>query len=103
MAAACALKAPIATCEIARDVLHSTFTQLRGENIGSCCFPCTWLTALDAIVLYFQSTVRFPSWTSPVRSRSPALYFNTLTCLISNLLNNEESELVNSPIQAAHS
>jgi hypothetical protein len=28
--------------------------------------------AIDAIVLYLQSTVIFPSWTSPVRIRSPA-------------------------------
>src|ERR1017187_3779383 len=28
--------------------------------------------AVDALVVYFQSTVIFPSWTSPVRIRSPA-------------------------------
>jgi hypothetical protein len=35
-------------------------------------------TAVDAIVLYFQSTVIFPSWTSPVRPRSPAPIFHIL-------------------------
>src|SRR5579872_7038656 len=34
--------------------------------------------AVDAIVLYFQSTVIFPSWTSRVRVPSPAPSFHSL-------------------------
>jgi hypothetical protein len=30
------------------------------------------LTAVNGLVFYFQSKRRFPSWTSPVRTRSPA-------------------------------
>jgi hypothetical protein len=32
-------------------------------------------TAVDAVVVYFQSTVIFPSWTSRVRPPSPAPSF----------------------------
>ena len=31
--------------------------------------------ALDAIVFYFQSALSFPSWTSRVRTPSPAPFF----------------------------
>src|SRR5690242_9092774 len=37
---------------------------------------CTRMNALDAFVLSFQSTSDFPSWTSRVRSPSPALKVN---------------------------
>src|SRR5271154_3767364 len=37
------------------------------------------LTAVNGLVVYFQSKRRFPSWTSPVRTRSPAPFiFNQL-------------------------
>ena len=32
---------------------------------------------MNAEVVYYQSTPNFPSWTSPVRSRSPAFRFNS--------------------------
>jgi hypothetical protein len=34
------------------------------------------IAAVDAYVLYLLSTVVFPSWTSPVRIRSPAPLFS---------------------------
>jgi hypothetical protein len=42
-------------------------------------FHAPVFTAVDAIVVYFQSTVIFPSWTSRVRVPSPAPFlFNHL-------------------------
>ena len=37
------------------------------------------MVAVDAIVVCFQSTPNFPSWTSRVRSPSPALSFEQLS------------------------
>jgi len=34
------------------------------------------LTAVNGLVLYFQSKRRFPSWTSRVRTPSPAPFFH---------------------------
>src|ERR1039457_5331156 len=44
-------------------------------------FHAPVFTAVDAIVVYFQSTVIFPSWTSRVRVPSPAPSFQQLACL----------------------
>ena len=50
--------------------------RVRGRETGA--FLWTRMSTIDAIVLYFQSTRIFPSWTSPVRPRSPALKINNL-------------------------
>jgi hypothetical protein len=45
-------------------------------------FHAPVFTAVDAIVFYFQSTFIFPSWTSRVRTPSPApLLFNKLNAV----------------------
>ena len=37
------------------------------------------MKTIGAVVLCFQLNANFPSWTSPVRSRSPALSFEPLS------------------------
>jgi hypothetical protein len=49
---------------------------MRGETVKNCDFSDSEDDAIDAIVLYFQSTPNFPSWTSRVRSPSPAFLFS---------------------------
>jgi len=58
--------------------LYSVNTPLRGsklQNIENSCVRKTRINTMDAYVFYFQSTFNFPSWTSWVRSPSPALSF----------------------------
>jgi len=42
---------------------------MRGETVKNGDFSDSEEDAIDAIVLYFQSTSDFPSWTSGLRSR----------------------------------
>src|SRR2546425_5576307 len=61
--------------------LVTTFTALSRENSQIAETPLMQMNrinAIDAYVLYKQTRSRFPSWTSPVRSRSPALRFKSL-------------------------
>ena len=56
--------------------LYSVNTPLRGsknQNIENSCVRKTRIDTVDAYVIYFQTKVNFPSWTSRVRSPSPAL------------------------------
>ena len=49
-----------------------------GEISKTRWFYMVRMNAVDAYVLYFQMTSKFPSWTSRVRSPSPALKINNL-------------------------
>src|SRR2546422_5218992 len=51
---------------------------LRGETVKNGDFSDSEEDAVDAVILYFQLTSNFPSWTSRVRSPSPALNFQEL-------------------------
>jgi len=54
---------------------YSVNTPLRAskiENIENTCVTKTRINTVDAYVFYFQSTINFPSWTSRVRSPTPA-------------------------------
>src|SRR5262245_2032172 len=61
------------------------FTPLRcdfGENSKTRWFSMVRMDAMDAEVLYLQMTSKFPSWTSRVRSPSPALYFQRASAIL---------------------
>src|SRR2546425_6677567 len=51
----------------------------KGRTMKLCVSTYSEMVAVDAIVVYIQSTPNFPSWTSRVRSPSPALSKQELT------------------------
>jgi len=55
--------------------LYSVNTPLRGsklQNIENSCVRKTRINTMDADVIYFQTKVNFPSWTSRFDPPSPA-------------------------------
>jgi hypothetical protein len=61
---------------------YSINTPLTASNFkirASPAFQKTPINTVDVYVFYFQFTFNFPSWTSRVRSPSPALSFQSLT------------------------
>src|SRR5215510_4506870 len=53
-----------------------------GEISKARWFSMVRMYAMDAVVLYLQMTSKFPSWTSRVRSPSPALYFQRASAIL---------------------
>ena len=61
------------------------------------------MVAVDAIVVYIQSTPNFPSWTSRVRSPSPALSKQELTDTAQRaVLQNTPLSILDCPLQHVH-
>ena len=63
-------------CCGSEEKLYSINTPLTTSNLrirASPAFQKTLINTVDVYVFYFQSTFNFPSWTSRVRSPSPAL------------------------------
>jgi hypothetical protein len=50
----------------------------KGRTVKLCVSRYSEMVAVDAVVVCIQSTPSFPSWTSRVRSPSPALVFKSL-------------------------
>jgi hypothetical protein len=71
-------------------ILYSINTPLAAskiENLENTCVLKTRINTMGAYVFYFQSKGDFPSWTSRVRSPSPALRNEWFRFAITNFLN----------------